>query len=193
MRLAQTRGEQGFTLIELMVTLAVMAIVLAAAAPSFADFFDKNRVRGAADGVISLISNARAEAVKADLDVNIAFKKSGTDWCVGANAAAAPTGGDPAGTAATCDCTDASKCLVSGQRLATNLGAYPDVDIGALPTAFVFDSKLGTIVPLGDRTVTLTSPKGKYDLAVKVNALGQAQLCVPAGKPVIAGVAACTP
>jgi prepilin-type N-terminal cleavage/methylation domain-containing protein len=57
MRLPHAKFELGFTLIELMVTLAVMAVVLAAAAPSFADFFDKSRVRGAADGVISLIGN----------------------------------------------------------------------------------------------------------------------------------------
>jgi prepilin-type N-terminal cleavage/methylation domain-containing protein len=41
MRLPHTRQESGFTLVELMVTLAVMGIVLAAAAPSFAEFFDK--------------------------------------------------------------------------------------------------------------------------------------------------------
>jgi hypothetical protein len=55
----------------------------------------------------------------------------------------------------------------------------------------IFDSKLGTIAPLGNRTVTLTSPKGKYDIAVQVNALGQARSCVPATKPVIAGIPAC--
>lgn len=192
MRVSHKRRVLGFTLIELMVTLAVMAILLVAAVPSFVDFFDKNRVRGAADGVISLISNARAEAVKTDLDVNIAFTStSGTSWCAGANAAAPPTGGNPALAAATCDCTNAAQCRVSGQRSAIEVGAYPNVAIGALPAAFTFDSNLGAISPLGVRAATLTSPKGKYDLAVQVNALGQARLCVPVGKPAIAGVAGC--
>lgn len=191
MQLPQKTRESGFTLIELMVTLAVLAIVLAAAVPSFSDFFDKYRLRGAADGIISLISNARAEAVKTGVDVNIAFNGSSAAWCVGANAGTAPANGAAATAATACDCTDASKCLVSGQHTAIDVGAYPDVTIGVLPDAFVFDSKLGTIVPLGDSAVTLTSPKGKYDLAVKVNALGQAQLCRPSDKPVIAGVAVC--
>ena len=187
-------NNSGFTLIELMVTLAVLAVVLAAALPSFADFFDKNRVRGAADGLISLISNARAEAVKNDLDVNIAFTGSGTSWCAGANAASLPSGGNPAGIAGPCVCTDpanAAACRVSGQRSAVEVGAYPDVAIGSLPAALVFDSRLGVISPLGTRNLTLTSPKGTYDLRVEVNALGQARLCVPTGKPAIAGVSGC--
>jgi type IV fimbrial biogenesis protein FimT len=181
----------GFTLIELMVTLAVMAILLVAGVPSFVDFFDKNRVRGAADGVISLIGNARAEAVKNDLDVNIAMTGSGTAWCVGANSAIPPSGGSAAGPASPCDCTDAAQCRVGGQRSVVETGAYPDVRVGTLPAALTFDSNLGAITPLGARSVTLTSPRGRYDLAVEVNALGQARLCVPTGKPVIAGVPSC--
>ena len=191
MRLPHTRRESGFTLVELMVTLAVMAIVLAAAAPSFADFFDKYRLRGAADAVVSLVSNARAEAVKLDQDVNVAFTGSGTAWCVGANAAGTPTGGNRAGAASACDCTDTSACQVSGARMAIEPDAFPDVAIGSLPAAMIFDSKLGTVAPLGNRAVTLTSPKGKYDVQVQVNALGQARTCVPGAKPVIAGIPSC--
>jgi type IV fimbrial biogenesis protein FimT len=192
MRMPHAKWVLGFTMIELMVTLAVLAILLVAAVPSFTDFFDKNRVRGAADGVISLIGNARAEAVKTDLDVNIAFtKSSATAWCVGANAATPPTGGAPADDADACDCTDAAACIVGGQRSAIGVGAYPDVAIGTIPGSFAFDSKLGVVTPLATNSVTLTSPRGKYDIKVEVNALGQARLCVPSGKPGVAGVAAC--
>ena len=54
---------KGFSLVELMVAVAVLAILLAAAAPSFAEFFDRARLRGAADDVTSLIATARGEAV----------------------------------------------------------------------------------------------------------------------------------
>jgi type IV fimbrial biogenesis protein FimT len=194
MRLPHARPELGFTLIELMVTLAVLAIVLVAAVPSFIDFFDKSRVRGAADNVISVISNARAESVKNDLDVNIAFTGSSTAWCVGANAATPPSGGNEAGAAAPCECTVATECMVSGARSAIDVGATPGVSIGTLPAALIFDSKLGVISPLGVREVTLTSPKRKYDIKVEINALGQARLCTPVTptpKPAIAGIPAC--
>jgi type IV fimbrial biogenesis protein FimT len=194
MRLEEPGKVSGFTLVELMVTLSVLAIVMVASVPSFIDFFDKARVRGAADGVISLISNARVEAVKTGLDVNIALTGSGTSWCLGANGAAPPSGGNPAITADPCDCTnpaDTSQCRVGGQRSAVEIGAYPDVRIGALPAGINFDSRLGTILPLGTRVVSLTSPRATYELDVEVNSLGQARICLPSGSRPMVGVLAC--
>ena len=194
MRRATIFSLNGFTLVELMITIAVLVVLMTLAAPSFLDLFDRNRVRGAGDAVISLISNARAEAIKADLDVSVAMTGSGTTWCIGSHAATPPSGGNPAGVADPCDCTDpadASACLVGGQRSAIEVGAHPDVSVGPLPAAFTFDSTLGAIVPLGARQVTLTSPSGKYDIVIEVNTLGQARLCTPAGKPSMSAVASC--
>ena len=182
---------RGFTLVELMVTVAVMAILMTAAVPSFVDFFERNRVRGAADGVISVVSDARAEAVKNALDVNISMGGAGTAWCIGGNAALPPAGGNPAGVADACDCTDAGACLVSGQRLALDGAEFAGVSVGALPAALTFDHTLGVVSPMGSRTVVLTSPRGKYDIAVQDNALGQARMCTPAGSPTMSGVAPC--
>lgn len=185
----------GFTLIELVVTMVVLAILAMAAQPALRDFFDRYRLRGAGEAVVSLVANARAEAVKTDLDVSIEFTGSGTSWCVGANAATPPTGGNPAGAAGACDCSDSSsttECRVSGQRAAVETGAYPNVAIDTSPSTFVFDSKLGTVIPLGTNTATLTSPSGRYDLDVEVNTLGQARLCTPSGSPTMAGVPTCS-
>jgi hypothetical protein len=87
----------------------------------------------------------------------------------------------------------ATECQVSGVRSAIDVGATPGVSIGALPAALIFDSKLGVVSPLGG-AVMLTSPRGKYDIKVEINALGQARLCTPITptlKPVIAGIPAC--
>ena len=186
------KRSPGFTIVELMVTVAVLAVLTALAVPSFHDFFDRGRVRGAADEVLSLVANARAEAVENDLDVALAFVDNGVDpWCVGANSAVAPSGGAAAPPAAACDCTVANACMVAAQPLVMTSADYVDVEIGALPAAMTFDGMLGAVVPLGTRTVTLTSPSGKYDLEVQVNGLGHARLCTPAGKPGMSGVAKC--
>lgn len=195
MRLSHPKREPGFTLIELMVTLTVAAVLLAVATPSFVDFFDRYRLRGAADAMISVISNARAEAVKTDSDVSIAYTGTANSatWCLGANAAAPPTDGAPAVAAGACDCTVATACKVSGLRVALETNAFPDVKIGALPGTFTFDSKLGTVspLPLAPIVATLTSPRGKYDVNVEVNALGQARVCTPAGKAFLSGIPSC--
>lgn len=181
----------GFTLIELMVTLAVLAVVLAAAVPSFTDFMDKYRLRGAVDDVISVVSNARAEAVKSDRDVNITVDGTTAAWCVGANAADTPLPGEEAVGAIACDCTNAAQCLVGGARLAVDAGKHPGVAVDAVGDSFSFDSKLGTITPLGTTTATFRSPSGKYAMQLDVNALGQASVCQPSSEPVIAGVPTC--
>lgn len=188
------KRQRGFSLIELMVTVGILALLAALAAPNFTDYIDRTRLRGAADDVVSVIGNARVESVKADRDVSMAFIGTGTNWCLGANAAIEPTTGLPAQDSAPCVCTDAAdatQCLVNGQRRAIEVGAHQGVAIGALPAAFAFDSKLGMIAPLGTRSLTLTSPRGKYDLTIQVNALGQARLCVPSTKPAIVGIDAC--
>jgi len=183
---------EGFTLIELMVSLLVLVILAAVATPSFADLFDRKRVLGAADAVVGLIGNARVEAVKNDLDVNVAMTGAGTAWCVGGNAATAPSGGQPAGAAVACDCTDTAACLVSGQRLVVASGDYQDVSVGtALGAAMVFDSTLGALTPLGTRSLVLTSPSGRYDVAVLVSAQGLARLCTPPGKPTMSDIPSC--
>jgi len=185
-------GSSGFTLIELMVTLAVLAIVLTAATPSFVDFFDKYRLRGAVDDVVSVISNARAASVKSDRDVNISFGgASTTAWCLGANAAVEPSGGNPAGNAQPCDCANTAECVVGGERMAVDVGQEGGVSVDSVATTFGFSSKLGLINPLGTASATFTSPRGKYDITVNINALGQASACTPAAKPAIAGVASC--
>lgn len=194
MRKTSPAARRGFTLVELMITIAVLVVLATLAVPSFVDFFDRNRLRGAGDALVSVISNARAEAIRNDLEVSIAMTGAGADWCIGGQAAAPPSGGNPAGAAAPCDCTDpadASACRVAGQRFAVEVGAHPGINVGPLPAAFTFDSTLGAIVPLGARQVTLTSPSGKYDLAVEVNTLGQARICTPADKPSMSGIASC--
>jgi prepilin-type N-terminal cleavage/methylation domain-containing protein len=203
MQLRHRKDAGGFTLIELVVTMVVLAILAMAAQPSLRDFFDRYRLRGAGDAVVSVISNARAEAVKTNLDVAVAFSGTGANWCLGADAETTPTGGNPANEivtaadadAAKCTCSDpasTTECRVSGQRSAVEVGAFPNIAISNVPAAFGLDNKLGTIVPLGTPAVTLTSPSGRYDVNVQMNALGQARLCTPSGKPTMAGVPPCS-
>ncbi|GAA4862149.1 pilus assembly FimT family protein [Luteimonas vadosa] len=196
MPVTNSARARGFTLVELMITLAVLAILLVAAAPSFTDFFDRYRVRGAVDDAISVIANARASSVKTNRDVSISFGGSAANnWCLGANMAAAPAAGAPIPAAAACDCTNAAACQVEGRRLAVDQGKHGTVSVNPFNTAFIFNSRLGTAVNAGAITqpaaVTFTSPTGKYDLRLDVTALGQSRMCVPAGKPAIPGISSC--
>ena len=185
----------GFTLIELMVALLVLLTLAAIAVPSFRDFFERGKVRGAAEDLVSTISQARAEAVKRDIDVSIAFAGGGTSWCMGGMSPNPPTGGARAAAAQACNCDDDTPiaCTIGGEPYKVLSSTHPEIAISGLPGTMIFDSNLGTLSNLAAPEVTLTSPTGKYDVRVEVNALGQARACTPDGKPTMSSLPACAP
>lgn len=74
------RRQRGFTLVELMVTVAVAAVLLMIAVPSFRNITLSNRLNTAANDLVNAISVARMEAVK---------RNASTQFC--SNSAAANT------------------------------------------------------------------------------------------------------
>lgn len=61
----------GFTLVELMVTLAVAAILLTVGVPSFRQLIISNRLTAAANDMVVAINVARSEAIKHNAAVNL--------------------------------------------------------------------------------------------------------------------------
>ena len=58
----QTNKNQGFTLIELMVTIAVMAIIAMMAAPSFQSVIQANELKAGVDKVLFVLNDAKNNA-----------------------------------------------------------------------------------------------------------------------------------
>ncbi len=58
------RPQSGFTLMELMITIAIAAILLALAAPNMGDFIKNNRMTSEANNLVAQINRARGEASK---------------------------------------------------------------------------------------------------------------------------------
>ena len=74
---------EGVTLIELMVTVMVLAVVLAAGIPTFADFLRNNRMSAAVNDVVTSLHLARSEAVKRRTPVTICPAASATECDAG--------------------------------------------------------------------------------------------------------------
>ena len=72
------RRHKGFTLVELMITIAIAAILLGVAVPSFTNLISSNRLSTQANELITALNLARSEAVKRGQQVVI--RKTGAEW-----------------------------------------------------------------------------------------------------------------
>ena len=75
-----TRRHEGFTLVELMITLLGAAAVLGVGIPNFQDFLANNRMATSANDVITALHAARSEAVKRRANMTIC---PGANWDAG--------------------------------------------------------------------------------------------------------------
>ena len=187
----------GFSLIELMIAIVVLAVLVAIAVPSFQEFYEKARLRGAADDLISFFNAQRLAAVRSDRQVHASIRGAAAGWCAGARMAATPAVGEQVPDALACDCnSNAALCLVDGQSavlVSTDYGGAnirPTID--AADIALTFDGRRGTLTDFDDAgDVVLSSSSARWQLRIEVLGLGQARACVPAGSLSLSGYNAC--
>lgn len=173
--------QKGITLIELMLTIAVLAILAATALPSFIDSIERHRLIGAAETIYSELQYARSEAISRSSDTFINFTRIGdTTWCFGISAASG------------CDCTTTDPTSGSSCRLSLNgtnvlkvvsSADYPGVRMTEAPafsnpspnTETRFEYVRGTAKA---GTVVMKSPGGR-EIRITVSLLGRIRLCSP--------------
>jgi len=177
----QASGQQGFTLVELLIVIAIIAILLSLAAPSFNEFFEKNRLKRAAEEVYGLVTKARAETVIRDADMTVAVDTA--TWCLGY--AATPG----------CDCTlavgEAASCSVSvaGTPVlqVVDASSFSGIDIDNGSNDSTFMSVQGT----ADGGNIHLKTDGGWELKVIVSGMGRVRICAPVDSTSTMGYAEC--
>ena len=71
--------SDGFTLIELMITLAIAALILSLAVPSLRDFTLRNNLAAKANELVSTLNYARSEAVRRGETITVT-SNNGNAW-----------------------------------------------------------------------------------------------------------------
>lgn len=81
-RLAQTsRHALGFTAIELLIVITILAVLTAMALPSFGPMIERWRTNQAVSNITSTLYTARSEAIKRGGRVSVRKIANGTDGC----------------------------------------------------------------------------------------------------------------
>lgn len=189
-----------FTLIELMIVVALVAIIVTLAAPSFRDMILMQRLRAVNAQVIADVAWARSEAISRGTFIQINFASSSgaagkSCYIIYArqDATAAPL----------CDCLAAEGSRCSGTTtevrtvIAPNDESVTVVPAAGLPTFFTFDPRTGglTLPPTdleNPRLVpyvidTYIDSARKFRATVAIS--GRTTVCAPTGSRV--GAAAC--
>ena len=75
--------ENGFTVIELMITILLLGVLAGVAVPSFASILKQNRLSAQTNTILSSLNYARSETITQNTDVVIAPLVAGIDWSAG--------------------------------------------------------------------------------------------------------------
>lgn len=187
---------KGFTLLEMLIAMAILAIIVSVGVPSLSGFSANQRLIGAAEQVYSHLQQARSEAVSRNSLVYVNFAVDGTaSWEYGMSS-----------VNSLCDLTitaangvNACRMVVSDGDASLDPGTgavdagdlvlmrytdadYPGVSMNIASfstgnTQLVFDPVRGTST---SGQVNLTGTNGNL-LRVAVNLLGRVTLCTPDG------------
>lgn len=158
------RPALGFTMIEVGLALAVLAILAALALPDIGRRMERQRLQGAAQGLAADLAEARFEAARQGHALFVEARPAPSpdnDWCW----AVARSAG--------CDCATAQACLVHAVRSADWRG------VRLVEGLAVTLQPGGTAAGL-QQAALLESSRGEQ-LRVEVSALGRARVCATRG------------
>lgn len=175
-------AQRGVTLVEAAVVMAISAITVSTAAPSFAGLIEKQRLVGVAAQLATDVQFVRAESILRNTPVRLSFHTQIWGSCYVAHT----------GQRSDCECNPEGVAICSGdaQQIKTvRLPADDRIGLQSNVTSILFDPLHGTSTPTGTLKVVAQSGSAIHHI---VNIMGRVRSCSPQGStPAVAGFRAC--
>ena len=165
MLISQTR-QLGVTALELLIGVAILAIVSAIAVPSYTEFVANSQIRSTTESIRNGLQVARAEAVKRNATVAFTLNGSDTSWVVGC-------------------ITVSASCPATIQAKAPKEGGSGTVTVAITGSNTISFTNLGnattaagqlSVVNVDNSSVPAAKSK---DLRIRVGAGGNVRVCDP--------------
>jgi type IV fimbrial biogenesis protein FimT len=186
MRIRSNPPPRGFTLVELMVGVAVVVILLAIAAPAMTQLVAQKRLKSVNAELITSLQYARTEAVARNSSIKVMFESSPSMTCY---IVFVPT------NVSNCHCTGipGSACVAgtATELHTTQIPVSTDVQVLNSTLGVLGITSDGLLSPAGASYVVTTSrvSGASGTLKTTVNALGRPTVCSPDHS--VPGVPAC--
>lgn len=192
--LIQRARPQGFSLVELLVGIAIFSILLAMAAPNFTSWIQNSQLRTAAESISAGLQLARAEAVRRNapvrfqltdsLDAACNLSNAGPNWVVSVDDTTALCNNAPSANAA----APVAPFIIQ-KHSGTEGTPNATIAAGLNANPILFNGLGRTIGIANPVTLTITNPKGgdcraaggpMRCLNIIISPGGQSRMCDPA-------------
>ena len=170
------RRHQGFTIVEVMMSIVLIAIGSALALPSYRNMVEKRQLTNSAEQLSSFVNTVQSISTRTNQIITVSSNRDADDdWCIGA------TMGD---AACNCEVTDDSSsdyCEIDSQLFVLNQDVSGASDLMSGITGsgtYSFDPIRGLFLDLNDSiTMEMHSYSGDFRLNMVVNNTGRVIVC----------------
>jgi len=165
--------NSGMTLLEVIITMSILAILVGASAPYISDIMERQKLKAAGETIFADLRLAQSEAIKRNQTIFVDFKTSASDWCYGTN------------VGNSCDCGTPGQCQIDNIDKVVRGERFKGISLQKAKFAgnksyTAFDPLKGFALADGVKngSIWLKSSNGTQ-LAIIVNRLGRIRFCSP--------------
>jgi len=157
-------NQRAFSLLELLISMVLMAVLVNIAIPSFQRILERQRLTAAAESLYAQLQLAKVLALQHKQTIRLSFNLLDADqWCYGLSTSV-------------CNCWQSNSCQLNGVEHRTQYSEFPGISIAGSTVPWgngaVFEPRQGNVTAGG---ATLASKN--FQIRIKTSGQGRIRIC----------------